>query len=181
MYIIGLSMATKGGMYVLQMMDFYSSTFSALMVGMAEVLVVTWIYGIDNFLDDIKKMLGFYPYPRLLWKYVWKFVMPLVVVLILIFTWLDFTPARYGDYEFPFWANAIGWALSFSSVFLIPAVAVFKILREKGSFMERVRKLIRPLPEWAPPAEVCIRPNDSFGAKPLLKVTSFDEETAHKI
>lgn len=37
MYAVGLSMATKGGMYVLQMMDFYSSTFSALMVGMAEV------------------------------------------------------------------------------------------------------------------------------------------------
>ena len=37
MYAVGLSMATKGGMYVLQMMDSYSSTFSALMVGMTEV------------------------------------------------------------------------------------------------------------------------------------------------
>lgn len=181
MYTVGLSMATKGGMYVLQMMDFYSSTFSALMVGMFEVVVVTWIYGVDNFLDDIKKMLGFYPYPRILWKCVWKYIMPCVVLTILVFTWLDLKPARYGDYEFPYWANAIGWVLSFSSVSLIPIVAIVKILQEKGSLLERLRKLVRPLPEWAPPPEVCIRPNDSFGAKPLLKVTSFDEETGNKI
>lgn len=181
MFCVGLSMATRGGMYVLQMMDSYSSTFSALMVGMAEVTVVTWVYGVDNFLEDIKKMLGFYPYPRIFWKGIWKFGMPLVVLTILVFTWIDFVPARYGDYEFPTWANAIGWVLSFSSVSLIPLVAIYKIIREKGSFVERLKKLIRPLPEWAPPPEVCIRPNDSFGAKPLLKVTSFDEETGNKI
>ena len=62
--------------------------------------------------------------------------------VILVFTWIDFSPARYGNYEFPFWANAIGWALSFSSVVLIPAVAIFKILREKGSFMEV--RILRP-------------------------------------
>lgn len=181
MFGVGLSMATKGGMYVLQMMDSYSSTFSALMVGMVEVVVVTWIYGVDNFLDDIKMMLGFYPYPRVLWKYVWKYLMPCVVMVILAFTWIDQKPAQYGDYVFPSWANAIGWVLSFSSVTLIPIVAIVKILREKGSFTQRIKKLIQPLPEWAPPPEVSIRPNDSFGAKPLLKVTSFDEDTVNKV
>ncbi|KAK7068348.1 hypothetical protein SK128_002873, partial [Halocaridina rubra] len=181
MFGVGLSMATKGGMYVLQMMDSYSSTFSALMVGMAEVMVVTWVYGVDNFLNDIKIMLGFYPYPRILWKIIWQYLMPLVVLTILVFTWIDLKPASYGDYEFPAWANGVGWLLSFSSVILIPAVAVYKIIREKGTFVERVKKLIKPLPEWAPPPEVSIRPNDSFGAKPLLKVTSFDEDTVNRV
>ncbi|XP_068246956.1 sodium- and chloride-dependent glycine transporter 1-like isoform X1 [Palaemon carinicauda] len=181
MYCVGLSMATKGGMFVLQLMDYYSSTFSALMVGMAEVMVVTWIYGVDNFLDDIKVMIGFYPYPRILWKYLWKIIMPCVVLTILAFTWIDLKPAKYGDYNFPPWANVIGWILSFSSVSLIPIVAIYKIIMEKGSFVERVRKLCKPLPEWAPPPEVAIRPNDSFGAKPLLKVTSFDEDTSNKV
>ncbi|XP_042892117.1 sodium- and chloride-dependent glycine transporter 1-like isoform X1 [Penaeus japonicus] len=181
MFSVGLSMATKGGMYVLQMMDSYSSTFSALMVGMAEVMVVTWVYGIDNFMNDIKMMLGRYPYPMFFWKYVWKFGMPLVVLTILVFSWIDFTPAKYGGYEFPPWANTVGWILSFSSVALIPGVAIVKILGEKGSLLERIKKLCKPQPTWAPPADVTIRPNDSFGAKPLLKVTSFDEDTENKI
>lgn len=39
--------------------------------------------------------------------------------------------------------------------------------------LQRIEKLCKPQPTWAPPADVTIRPNDSFGAKPLLKVTSF--------
>lgn len=44
-------------------------------------MVVTWVYGVDNFLEDIKKMLGFYPFPRIMWKVLWKYLMPLVVVV----------------------------------------------------------------------------------------------------
>uniref|UniRef100_A0A6A7FYT7 Transporter n=3 Tax=Hirondellea gigas TaxID=1518452 RepID=A0A6A7FYT7_9CRUS len=173
MFIVGLSMTTKAGMYVLQMMDSYSSTFSALMVGVIEVLVVTWIYGVDNFLEDIKLMLGHYPYPRVFWKVIWKYGMPLMVMSILVCTFLFYEPPSYGDYQFPQWAHTVGWVLSFSSVSLIPIVAIVKICRETGPFTERIRKLCRPLSTWCPPPEACIRPNESFGAKPLLKVTSF--------
>ncbi|KAB7496667.1 Sodium- and chloride-dependent glycine transporter 1 [Armadillidium nasatum] len=173
MFGVGLSMTTQGGMYVLQMMDSYSSTFSALMVGVIEVIVVTWVYGVDNFLDDIKIMLGFDPYPRRLWKYVWKFGMPGIVMVILVFSLVEFRSASYEDYEFPLWANIVGWVLSFSSVLLIPIVAIFKICQERGTLLERIRKLSRAQSDWAPPNEARLRPNESFGAKPLLKVTSF--------
>jgi len=182
MCTVGLSMTTKAGMYVLQMMDSYSSTFSALMVGVIEVLVVTWVYGVDNFLDDIKLMLGHYPYPRSLWRVVWKFGMPFMVSCILVCTFLFYESPSYGDYQFPWWANLLGWLLSFSSVSLIPIVAVIKICQETGTLSERVRKLLRPRSDWAPPPEFCIRANDSFGAKPLLKVTSFvSTNLEHKI
>ncbi|RXG73105.1 Sodium- and chloride-dependent glycine transporter 2 [Armadillidium vulgare] len=173
MFGVGLSMTTQGGMYVLQMMDSYSSTFSALMVGVIEVIVVTWVYGVDNFLDDIKIMLGFDPYPRRLWKYVWKFGMPGIVMVILVFSLVEFRSASYEDYEFPLWANIVGWVLSFSSVLLIPIVAIIKICQESGTLLERIRKLSRAQSDWAPPNEARLRPNESFGAKPLLKVTSF--------
>ena len=45
----------------------------------------------------------------------------------------------------------------------------YKLLK----ILQRLRKLCQPLPTWAPPDDARIRPNDSFGAKPLLKVTSF--------
>ena len=53
-----------------------------------------------------------------------------------MFTWIDFKPANYEDYEFPLWANLVGWILSFSSVLLIPIVAGVKIYQSEGTFSQ---------------------------------------------
>ena len=81
MYCAGLFMITEGGMYVLQLVDNHSATYSALILGCCEVSVMAWIYGADRFLEDIKYMLGFYPYPRLFWKWAWKIISPVIVVV----------------------------------------------------------------------------------------------------
>lgn len=57
MFVIGLSMVTNGGMYVLQLFDNHAGTFSALITGLIEVAAVAWIYGIERFLLDINTML----------------------------------------------------------------------------------------------------------------------------
>lgn len=81
MFMIGLIMCTNGGMYVLQLIDNYAATFSALVIGAAEISVISWHYGIDRFLDDIKLMLGHDAPPRWYWRFVWKFFTPLVIVV----------------------------------------------------------------------------------------------------
>ena len=48
MFLVGLSMVTTSGMYVLQMMDNHAGTFSALITGMVEVVVVAWVYGAER-------------------------------------------------------------------------------------------------------------------------------------
>jgi len=150
MYICGLSMITEGGMYVLQLVDNHSATYSALILGCLEVSVMAWIYGADRFLDDLRFMLGFYPYPRLFWKWAWKIVSPTIVVLILFFTWADFNGNSYGEYDFPAWANGLGWCITFSSISWIPIVAIVKILREEGSLISRIKKLLKPTEDWGP-------------------------------
>ena len=35
----------QGGMYVLQLMDWYSASFSVLIIAMIECIVINWIYG----------------------------------------------------------------------------------------------------------------------------------------
>ena len=81
MYCCGLFMITEGGMYVLQLVDNHSATYSALILGCAEVSIMAWIYGADRFLEDMKFMLGFYPYPRIFWKWAWKIISPTIVVV----------------------------------------------------------------------------------------------------
>ena len=52
------------------------------------------------------------------------------------FAWIDYSPARYGDYYFPAWADAIGWLMTFASVTWIPVMAVYLLCREEGLMRE---------------------------------------------
>ncbi|KAI0242925.1 Sodium- and chloride-dependent glycine transporter 2 [Lamellibrachia satsuma] len=44
-WLMGLICTTDGGMYVLQLMDAYSSSYILLLVGVIEPIVLCWIYG----------------------------------------------------------------------------------------------------------------------------------------
>ena len=59
---------------------------------------------------------------------------------ILLFTALDYDGNSYSDYTYPTWANVGGWLITFSSVILIPIVAIKKICQEEGSF-KQVREM----------------------------------------
>ena len=38
---------------------------------------------------------------------------------------MDYTPASEGEYQFPPWANKIGWCIAFSSIIaVVPATAL---------------------------------------------------------
>ena len=50
-----------------------------------KVSVMAWCYGVDKFLEDVKYMLGFYPYPYFFWKWSWKIVSPSIVVVSKIY------------------------------------------------------------------------------------------------
>src|SRR6266480_1972085 len=102
-------------MYILQLMDNLCASFSALIIGLTEVTVIGWIYGVDRFLDDIKVMLGEYPYPKYYWRTLWAYVTPGITVTLLLFSFIDMKPTSYGDYVFPSWATAVGWFFSLVS------------------------------------------------------------------
>ena len=55
---------------------------------------------------------------------------------ILLFTALDYDGNSYSDYTYPTWANVGGWMITFSSVILIPIVAIKKICQEEGSLKQ---------------------------------------------
>ena len=69
---------------------------------------------------------------------------------ILLFTALDYSGNKYADYHYPDWANFLGWLITFSSVIMIPLVALVKLTREEGTLAERLKKLLKPSPEWGP-------------------------------
>lgn len=131
-------------------MDNYCASFSALIIGLTEIIVISWVYGVDRFLDDIKVMLNHYPFPVHYWRFIWKYLVPTMILAILVFSWIDMPATRYGDYEFPGWATAVGFLFSFASVSAIPIVATIKIYNARGTLKERIKMLAQPTADWGP-------------------------------
>uniref|UniRef100_A0A4W5QDW7 Transporter n=1 Tax=Hucho hucho TaxID=62062 RepID=A0A4W5QDW7_9TELE len=138
-YLLGLTMVTKGGMYVFQLFDYYAASGVCLLwVAFFECIAVAWVYGADNFYDAIEDMIGYRP--NLWMKWSWTFITPVLCAGCFIFSLVKYKPLTYNKvYEYPDWSIGLGWSLALASMICIPMVMVIKILQSDGPLIE-VRK-----------------------------------------
>ncbi|ELT89984.1 hypothetical protein CAPTEDRAFT_82183, partial [Capitella teleta] len=131
-FLCGIPMTTQGGMWVLQLMDHYSAGFCVLVIAIVECMVINWIYGQcnDRMAANVKEMLGHHP--KRWWLICWKYISPCIIMFILIFSFVRYSPAKYGDDFYPAWADVIGWFMSLASNVPILVVAVYKYVVADG-------------------------------------------------
>lgn len=53
-----------------------------------------------------------------------------------MFGLFDHRSLEYLGYEYPSWAEGVGWSLAMSSILMIPLTAIIKVCKTKGSFKE---------------------------------------------
>lgn len=147
--LLGLPLCTQGGGYLLQLMDTYSCGWGVFVIALAETLAIFWVYGARRFYDDIRIMVG--QRPSTWWNVCLRYLTPFILLFLLLFSLVRHTPARYGSYIFPVWADLIGWMMSFVVAACVPIYAVFALCcLTNGSFLQRLRSLIRPTKYWGP-------------------------------
>ncbi|KAM8974390.1 sodium- and chloride-dependent GABA transporter 2 [Pelodytes ibericus] len=146
-FFIGLVMLTEGGMYVFQLFDYYAASGMCLLfVAIFETICVAWVYGADNFYDNVEHMIGYRPLPII--KYCWLFITPAVCMATFLFSLVKYTPLQYNKrYTYPWWGDAIGWLLALSSMVCTPLWVCYKLSTIKGSLVERLRQLTCPDPD----------------------------------
>lgn len=147
-FLLGIPFVTEGGIYLLQVVDWYCSTFSLMILSLTECVVISWIYGADRFYSDITLMIGYTPSSW--WKISWRFITPVITLFVWLFSISKLSPVTYGDYQYPTWAIVFGWVLGMLSLVPLPAVMISQIFKAKGTFIERIKKLIHPDPKWGP-------------------------------
>ncbi|XP_070559787.1 sodium- and chloride-dependent GABA transporter 2-like isoform X2 [Ptychodera flava] len=144
-FLVGLAMVTEGGMYVFQIFDFYSASGLVLLcMAFFETVVIAWVYGGKRFIDNIELMIGYRPAGSWWMLLCWHFLTPAISVAIWLFFCVTWKPMTYGSYNFPIWAEGIGWAFLIASSSMIPLVFIIKLLMARGSFLERWRVLTTP-------------------------------------
>lgn len=66
-------------MYIFQLVDDYCATTAAMIIGLCEIIAIAWFYGVNRFMNNIKKMLGYYPTPKIYWRIIWQLVCPSII------------------------------------------------------------------------------------------------------
>ncbi|XP_035217234.1 sodium-dependent proline transporter-like isoform X2 [Stegodyphus dumicola] len=155
-YTGGIIFTTNAGVYWLQLFDKYAANFSVLIIAICECLLVSWNYGAERFLRDIEKMIGSRSYVwSIFWAIMWRILTPATLVFILVFNWIEYTPAKSGTYVYPAWANAVGWVIAFFPVAVIVIMMFYKLCTiTKRPFREKMSLLMQPTDEWGPPPKL---------------------------
>ena len=148
LFVLGIPCIMQGGVYVLQIMDWYSCTFSIMIVMISECLIVGWIYGVERHYRDVTSMIGYRPCAW--WKFSWCFLTPAVIFAVFLTSLILHEPVTYGQYTYPTWAIIVGWLLALVSIMPLPLVAFNKILKAEGSIVERISFLLQPLADYGP-------------------------------
>ncbi|XP_048257297.1 sodium- and chloride-dependent glycine transporter 2-like [Haliotis rufescens] len=147
-FAVSIPFVTEGGIYLFQLLDWYASSFNALLIGCLECVAINWIYGSKRLSDDIEMMTG-RRFPVLL-KIMSSYLTPFILFASLICSLFLYDPPSYGEYIYPEYAKVIGIMVAVVMSLPIPITLVVLVVKGKGSLCERLRFASRPSPEWGP-------------------------------
>uniref|UniRef100_A0A3P8Z253 Transporter n=1 Tax=Esox lucius TaxID=8010 RepID=A0A3P8Z253_ESOLU len=133
-FLMGIPHVMQVGIYVFQLMDHYTAIVSIMFLAFFEVLAICGLYGVRRLSANVKEMGG--NRPNIFFTVCWMFVSPLLITVILVFTIIQFKPARYEEYVYPPWAQGVGWVIAMASIIWIPLGALHTLWVLPGSFTE---------------------------------------------
>ncbi|KAK2587414.1 hypothetical protein KPH14_003128 [Odynerus spinipes] len=148
-FLIGLIYVTPGGQFMVTFVDYYATSFLAFLPAIFEMLVVSWCYGINNFLDDIEFMLN--RRLSIYWKYCWSFLTPAIILVIFIYSMINLELLTYNNLLYPDAAYVIGWILFSVAVLQIPLWILIAIFKKRHlPFREMIVQAFQPSKHWGP-------------------------------
>ncbi|KAF2894050.1 hypothetical protein ILUMI_12120, partial [Ignelater luminosus] len=135
MFLGSILFVTNGGMYLLQLFDWYAASISVILICLVEVFIVGWTYGTDNFVRDLEFMTQ--EKVHWWWPLCWKFVTPIILTFIFMTSIAFNTTITYHGFLYPDWSIVLGWSSCAASMLCIPLYMGYKLLYfEEGDFVE---------------------------------------------
>lgn len=146
-YLISLPMVTRGGFWLFDIVQDYHGGFPLIILCVFEIMSVMWVYGYKRFMEDVLLMMG--------WRYkyrdfgyhiaCWIFLSPALLVVAIVLKAIDYKPYTSGSYEYPGWAQALGWlVVSFHLVWIF-VVFIYRAAKDKNCKLSS-----SPTEDWGP-------------------------------
>ncbi|XP_043260671.1 sodium-dependent nutrient amino acid transporter 1-like isoform X2 [Colletes gigas] len=139
----------QGGQFLLTLVDYYGTSFVVFILASFEITAVVWLYGIENFIDDIEFMLE--KKTSIYWNVCWFLVTPLILIIIFIYTVATLSPVTYGGKDYPASAHVAGVIILCIGVFQIPFWMVAEMVKNRRlPFLQNIKASFQPTSEWGP-------------------------------
>ncbi|CAD6206799.1 GSCOCG00010076001-RA-CDS [Cotesia congregata] len=170
-FICGLPNVSQGGIYFFQLIDHYAASISIMFLAFFEVIAISWFYGVRRLCSNVSEMTG--RVPSMYIQFCWLIAAPLLIMSVWVFSLIDYQSPTYGNgaYQYPWWAEAVGWGIASLSLICIPAFAVYVLIRAEGvTFTEKLRNSIRSH------FEACKICRQEYCANPLHNLSDTDKE-----
>ena len=83
-------------------------SWNLLLFALLEVVLVSWVYGVDRFLDNMEEMnIKLNPVIRRFWWFSWKIITPVILTLLLVSCWQEFGQISYKGEVYPVWVQIL--------------------------------------------------------------------------
>ena len=82
-FVLGLVIATRAGLYILDIIDHYITAYVLLFVGVAECIIVGWVWGVDRLIKHLDRQPGMRV--RALFGTIVTYIVPLILIVIAYF------------------------------------------------------------------------------------------------
>nr|WLN44343.1 AAT2 [Sinonovacula rivularis] len=146
--LLDLPFTMNGGIYLYQLVDWYFAAFCVVIISFLECFLIAWVYGAERFCQDIKLMMG--RYPPVFFRICWCLITPVTLLITFCIMCYQYEPPAYDGYRYPYLAKVMGNILAIIPVIPLPLVMVYEIWHAKGSFIQRIRFLLKPSADWGP-------------------------------
>ncbi|XP_050095730.1 sodium-dependent nutrient amino acid transporter 1-like isoform X2 [Anopheles aquasalis] len=147
--LLGSIYVTPGGQYILKLVDYYGASSIALVLAIAELIAIGWVYGVDRLCKDTEFMLGHRP--NLYWRLCWRWITPALMFIILIYNLITLEPLMYKQYVYPTIAYDIGWCIFAFGLLQLPIWAMYAVYKQGGKTLtEKIKNSLKPTADWGP-------------------------------
>ena len=164
-FLGGVSCCFPSGIFMFNLLNDHTAN-AIVYFAFIEITVVAWIYGVNNFLDNVDEMNVPVPWIlRWFWKICWVFITPVMILVILVINFTTKKKDQHEDYVYPAAAQALAYLIELFPLVIVIVVALWtfcKNWRDKreGSFLA-AKPLWSPTEVWGPRVD---RPMQKVGA-----------------
>jgi solute carrier family 6 amino acid transporter-like protein 5/7/9/14 len=151
MLVLGLPFCCNGGIHMFTLFNASAPSWNLLLFAFLEVVLVSWVYGVDKFLENLSEMDINLPAPvKFYWKFSWKFTTPSILLVLLLCSWYDFGHVGYNGVAYPFWVQILGYMITGCTLIALPIVGCCEVVKRYPDTTEVFSSLLRPTAQWGP-------------------------------